>query len=71
MIDVTCTLVNHAPSSSNAKTHKDSIDTIILEDNDEVLASKEDNYAVVSIMTYIRSVGGMTSYATQATRELH
>ena len=58
MIDLTCSPTSHLPSSSNAKTHKDSVETIILEDDDEVLAAKEENYVVVSMVTYIRSIGG-------------
>ena len=58
MIDLTCTLVSHAPSSSNAKTQKDSTDTILLEEDDEVVAAKDENYAVVSMVAHIRPVGG-------------
>ena len=57
MIALTCTPVSHVLSSSNAKTQKDSTDTVILEDDDEVVAAKDENYALVSRVTYIRSIG--------------
>ena len=48
MIDLTCTLVSHAPGPINAKTQKDSINTVLLEDDDEVVVAKDENYAMVS-----------------------